>query len=453
MQNSTRITSRRKRWLIPVIFLLGIVLAVYAKHKGLKHAAIAFGIYHAHVFTPPSMQMESWWGRFRESAEFYWDVARLEQARDSRLRQLIPTLRPLVKDIGRRQAAGEGMQYSMHIYREIRWLLNYTPHVSETRAQIAELRHSLTLPPSQQHLATEQQASDGSWGLGFTSWYFRLYYSVDDIQQCRANPRYPFSFLDRINSPEKLTALLNSDLMDNFTKTGEFNEDKLNETFSALARILMKNKPTTCYGFHPGLRTALKDFVTHWQNPATGWWGQWLVDRQGRIWKMDDVSITFHAISDLFGQVPHLDRIAKHLLQVDGVNFPAGIRFNGHYENHLNWDAVKIFRTAWPTLDASTREQARAEISRMLHWCLTKSYQPDGSFKVSDLDDTLGDAYEYGVNFLVDAGYFNRAKRFWTNQDFPNAETVRDRIETKLKSIGLHDGFKDAYQTLETGES
>jgi hypothetical protein len=88
----------------------------------------------------------------------------------------------------------------------------------------------------------------------------------------------------------------------------------------------------------------------------------------------------------------------------------------------------------------------------MLHWCLTELYQPDGSFKENGLDDTLGDAYEYGVDFLTDAGYFDGTKRFWTNQSFPEAGGVRDRIETKLKSIGLRDGLKDAYQTLLTGQ-
>jgi hypothetical protein len=255
--------------------------------------------------------------------------------------------------------------------------------------------------------------------------------------------------LDRINSPEKLTAVLNSDLMDNFTKTRVFNEDKLNETFSALARILIKNKPTTCYAFHPGVRTALKDFAARWQNSANGWWGQWLVDRRGRIWKMDDVSITFHVISDLLGHVPHLDMTARHLLQVDSINFPAGLRFNGQYTNHLNRDAVIIFRYAWPALDVATRKRARAETLRMLHWCLTRSYQPDGSFKENALDATLGQAYEYGVDFLVDVGYFNRKRRFWTNQTFPRAKAVRNRIETKLKSIGLHGHMKGAYETLQ----
>jgi hypothetical protein len=137
--------------------------------------------------------------------------------------------------------------------------------------------------------------------------------------------------------------------------------------------------------------------------------------------------------------------------KLDGVEFPAGIRFNGHYENHLNWDVVKIFRYAWPALDAATRQKVRTEISHMLDWCLARSYQPDGSFRVSDLDDTLGDAYSYGVAFLRETGYFRREDRFWTGQDFPDAKAVGQRIAAKLKSIGLNDpGLKDAYETLHT---
>jgi hypothetical protein len=239
-------------------------------------------------------------------------------------------------------------------------------------------------------------------------------------------------------------------LLDDFTKTGVFNREELDETFSAVARLLFGHKRTG-YAFHPQLGDALRAFVIRWQNPATGCWGQWLVDRQGRIWKMDDVGITFHVVSDLHGDVEHKDLIAKRLLQLDDVNFPAGIRFNGHYENHLNWDAVKIFRLAWPTLDEPTRQQARAEIARMLDWCLTQSLQPDGSFKVSDLDDTVGDAYSYGVSFLRETGYFRREDRFWTDQDFPQSGSVRDRIEAKLKSIGLSDpGIKGAYDDLQS---
>ena len=303
--------------------------------------------------------------------------------REKRVKLLEPTLRPLVEEIARRQAAGEGMQYSMHIYREIRWRLNFTPDIEKTKARIADLRLSLSRPDLQA-LAAQQQPADGSWALGIDEWYLKLYYSVEDGLSSRGtDPQYPLIFLDRINSPERLTAQLDSDLHDDFTRTGVFNREELDETFSALARLLFGSKRTG-YAFDPLLQEALRQFVVRWQNPATGFWGQWLVDRHGRLWKMDDMAMTFHVISDLKGQVQHQDLIAKHLLLLDGVNFPAGIRFNGHYENHLNWDAVKILRSAWPYLDEDTRRQARAAISRMLDWCLTDSLQPDGSFKLNE---------------------------------------------------------------------
>jgi hypothetical protein len=444
---------RHNRWLILLMGILVLAFGIYITREWLEHAVIAYRIYHVHIFTPPPPSpSESRWHRLRADAQFYWDISELRVARERRLKQLNPELRPLVKEIKRHQGAGEGMQYSMHIYREIRWLLNFTPDIETTRARIADLRRSLT-QPAEQKLAAEQQASDGSWGLGFTVWYLKLYYSVEDGLDGSAASQYPLSFLDRINSPEKLTAQLDSVLHDDFTKTGVFNREELDETFSALARLLFGHKRTG-YSFHPQLKGSLREFVERWQNPETGCWGQWMVDRQGRIWKMDDMAMTFHVVSDFHGQVEHLNLIAKRVLQLDGVDFPAGIRFNGHYENHLNWDVVKIFRHAWPTLDAATREKVRAEISHMLDWCLANSYQPDGSFKVSDLDDTLGDAYSYGVSFLRETGYFRREERFWTDQNFPNAKAVRDHIEAKLKSIGLNDpGLKDAYEALRTEET
>lgn len=269
----------------------------------------------------------------------------------------------------------------------------------------------------------------------------------------QAQPQYPLAFLDRVNSPERLTAQLDSDLYDDFTKTHVFNREELDETFSALARLLFKSHPGNCYNFDPQLASALRQFVARWQNPATGCWGQWMVDRKGRVWKMDDMAITFHVVSDLHGEVEHKDLIVKRLLALDRTEFPAGIQFNGHPENHLNWDAVKVFRLAWANLDDATRQQVRAEIASMLDWCLRNSYQPDGSFRISDLDDTLGDAFYYGVSFLHETGYFDSEKRFWTDQNFANAQTVRDHIAAQLQSTGLKDPkMKDAYDRLEGRE-
>jgi hypothetical protein len=439
--------TRRKRWRALLIIILVLILAGYVYREQLRRVAIATVIYRGHAFTPPSkITNELWWPRFWDNAQFYWDLSELRIAREKRLKLMNPSLKPIIKEINRRQADGIVMSYSMHIYREVRWLLNFTPDTATTRLRIGDLRKSLS-QPAEQKLASAQQASDGSWGAGINVWYLKLYYSVDHLEDS-LYPQFPLTFLDRINSPEKLKAQLDSDLFDDFTKTGIFNREELDETFSAIARLLHKSK-LKVYGFHPQLDSALSDHVKNWQNPSTGCWGQWMVDRHGNIWKMDDVGITFHVISDLHGQVEHKDLIAKRLLQLDDLDFPAGIKFDGHFENHLNWDAVKIFRYAWPFLDTETREKVRLEISSMLNWCLTNSYQPDGSFKISDLDDTMEDAYRYGVAFLSETGYFESKNRFWTNKNFPEAKSVHNQIEAKLMSIGLKSsGLRDAYETL-----
>ena len=168
-----RVTKNR-RWLILLTSVLIVALCVVINRAQLMRAVIAYKISHAQIFTPPPMSSESAWHRLKESAQFYWDFADFVMARNQRLKQSNPTLKPLVEEIARHQSSGEEMEYSLHIYREIRWLLNFTAKDKETRAQIVELRDSLTLPQSEQHLATEQQSSDGSWGLGLTSWYLRL---------------------------------------------------------------------------------------------------------------------------------------------------------------------------------------------------------------------------------------------------------------------------------------
>jgi hypothetical protein len=445
---------KRSIWFTLVAAVLLLAMFLYLNREFLLRVAVAYRAYRANIFTPlPPIPGESRFRRLRSDAQFYWDFSEIPMARQKRLQRVNPVLRPLIKQMNRAQATGQDMEYSMNIYREIRWLLNFTPDLKGVWTEVDAFRKSLS-QPERQKLAAEQQP-DGSWALGINSWYLKLYYSVESgsIQECVPPPRYPLQFLDRINSPEKLTAELDSALHDDFTRTGIFNRERTDETFSALARLLIKGKPIRCYIFHPELAQTLRAFVNRWQNPVTGCWGQWLIDRQGRTWKMDDMAMTFHVVSDLKGQVQHLDQIANRLLQLYNMEFPTGNRFNGHHENHLNADAVIILHYAWPTLDAATRERASQQISQMLTWCLAESLQPDGSFKVSELDDTTSDAQWYGVWFLDEAGYFNRRKRFWTEQDFPNAQAIRARIAANLKATGLSDpGLKSAYKMVTTAE-
>jgi hypothetical protein len=63
-------------------------------------------------------------------------------------------------------------------------------------------------------------------------------------------------------------AQLNSELYDNFIQTRIFNREELDETFSALARLLFSSQ-RTAYDFDLQLRDSLRQFVEHWQNRAT----------------------------------------------------------------------------------------------------------------------------------------------------------------------------------------
>jgi hypothetical protein len=190
--------TRKRRWLIaPVI--LGLAFVLWVARQPLERIVIATRTRQSGIFTPPSPAPdESLWSRFREKAQFYWDLSGLRIAWGQRLKELNPTFKPLVKEIARRQNAGQNMLYSMHIYSEVRWRLNFTPDVETTRRRIANLRQSLD-QPEQQKMASQQQPGDGSWGLGLEVWYLRLYYSVDRVKGAAGKPKHPLLFLDRIN--------------------------------------------------------------------------------------------------------------------------------------------------------------------------------------------------------------------------------------------------------------
>lgn len=367
--------------------------------------------------------------------QFFWDVAGLRMQRDQRAQRFEPQLKPLVKQISERQAQGRNAALSLQIYREVRWWINFTADDAHTKQRISELAASLSSDTGQK-VAEQQLPDDGSWGAGYTVWFMKLFGTVNDALAQGAVPRYPLHFLDPVNSPERLTAHLNDILHDKFTVTGAINRQELDETVSALARLLLGDVPTT-YPFHPQLKDAFVKFIDDSQNPATGCWGVWFVGRDGTVWRQDDVGITFHIVSDTSGAVKHLDRVARRVLELSTVDFPAGIRMKGHYENHLNYDVVKIFKLAWPSLDEGTRRSAAAELSRMVNWCLTESYQRDGTFKVSDLDDTTGDAIQYGIYFLREAGFFRKSERFWTDQEFPQAKAIHAQLKARLEAIGL----------------
>ena len=163
---------------------LALTVIVYFNRGRLSRVVVAYRAYRSHVFTPPaSSPGESGLRIFRSDVQFYWDFADIALAREKRLKKINPILLPVVEQITESQASGKDMYYSMHIYREVRWLLNFTPNLKDTWTEAAALRQSLS-ETERQKLAVEQQP-DGSWALGINVWYLKLYYSVGSYQAIR----------------------------------------------------------------------------------------------------------------------------------------------------------------------------------------------------------------------------------------------------------------------------
>jgi hypothetical protein len=242
------------------------------------------------------------------------------------------------------------------------------------------------------------------------------------------------TFIDKINSQERLTDYLVSVSVSDIARTGIDHEREFNESISYLMRMILRNRPKG-YAYDPKLKETIMDLLLHrFRNPETGYWGERYV-HDGQVLFVDDLSITFHVVRYLDGNVPDMDKVVSTTLAVKDMEFPVGCLTKGEYCNHLNMDMADLFRLGWPHASAAQKKAIAVELHKMLKWCLTELQQPDGSFKFWDGDNSKEEATFYGVSFLARISYFDRTKRFWTDEEFPEAENVRQHI---LKYIGEH---------------
>ncbi|MBI4402772.1 MAG: M23 family metallopeptidase [Deltaproteobacteria bacterium] len=369
----------------------------------------------------------------------------------TKFRKYRDELKELKKELFAAQASGRDMTCSRQIFQEASAVIHNTALSHLARERLDTLRKSFNNWRAQKN--ARLQSSDGSWGACYKEMFWKLVESSDqivDLDHARKQPQYPTKFLDRINSPEKLVAYLDSLLISDVAKDGVNRRRELNEAGTALVRLIYRQLPKN-YSYHPKLKEALIDYLDNkWQNPETGFWGAWF-QNGAKIIKTDDLSITFHIVSYRKGKVPLWGKIAQTTLAIKNRPYPLGWRHaDGTMSNHHNYDVVRLLRLGWAHLPEEQRTQARPMIAHMLGWCLSESLQPDGSFKVNRSDDSLGDSYYFGVSLLFEVGYFNKAHRFWTEQEFPDADTIRIKILAKINSILNKDSMlKDAKKKLE----
>jgi hypothetical protein len=343
-------------------------------------------------------------------------------------------LRLLDKQVLTLEKAGQNTRCARQILNEIGWLVDSTSDFDRIASRIQDLRAALKAPPGQD-TPDEQSEADGSWGHCYTEWFFKLDASFDEISALDDKhqvPKYPCHFLDRINSPEKLTNHLNNLLISNINADGVDRGRELNETIADLLRLIIHHEPEN-YPYHPQLKQAFLDFLMNKaRNPDTGYWGAWYKNGN-HLTKTDGLSLTFHIISYLKGEVTDWPKVIDTTLAIKDKRYPNGWLTHSGYANHHNMDVVVLFRYGWKHATPAQQAVIRVELHKMLDWCLKESLLPDGSFRVRE-EESLEESSYFGTAFLARLGYFDRTKRFWTDEEFPGAPEAKEHIAQFIRA-------------------
>lgn len=334
----------------------------------------------------------------------------------------------LAKRLFQLESRGQNVACAHQIFTETKWLLGATADFRLIDQRLDALERVLE-HPDLENAATQQDPSDGSWGGCYTEWFFKLDATYDHLNQDATRnlqPEIPLRFLDRINSPEKLGQYFDGVMISNITRDGVDHSRELNESLADLMRFILADRPKG-YHWDPHLKPALMDIILHrLRNPETGWWGERYVFN-GKMEFVDYLSLTFHIVSYLNGDVPEMRHIVETTLAFKDLNDPPGWLSDNHFTDHNNMDVAVLFRFGWKASTIAQRRDMAEQIQKMLNWCLTESLQADGSFAHGG-DDSVEENTYFGCAFLSRIGFFDRKRRFWTKREFPEAPEIRQRI-------------------------
>lgn len=287
----------------------------------------------------------------------------------------------------------------------------------------------------------EQVEADGSFDHCSEAWFLKLDSTIEEVEYRteRGQPvQFPLKLLDRVNTPEKLRAYLDSLLISDVRKTGIDQRYELNIAITAIERFIVGHVKHN-YPFPSELKQALFDYQDqHWQDPKTGYFGGWYRLPDGSIRKTADLSVTFHIASYRRDNLKRIPEMVRTTIAFKDLEYPFGWRQEGQPSNHHNDDVARLFRIGWPQMDGAQRQLACGEMRAMMDFCLHDTMNPDGSFKMMD-EDTLGSSFYFPVSLLNELGYFRPSLRYWTWESFPDAMGVAAKVEQRIKIMGLTD--------------
>jgi hypothetical protein len=330
--------------------------------------------------------------------------------------------------LDRAEARGDDTACLRLLLRELRWRSEYTVNAEAIRATMAKVRALAALPSPPASVVPDE---DGSYGPWTDVWFLKLDASIDHLLAAEFDDRgRPPRFLDRINEPRRLADYLNSLLVSHPTKDGIDRRKELNLVTADLVRLILWRRPRN-YPWDPRLEGVIHRFIGDWQDPATGFFGAGY-DIDGRLVHTVDLSLTFHMARYLEGRIGYWPQLIETLLKIRHGRYPNGWLDEVGMTSHNAYDVAVLFQFGWPYMSAHQRRQGAAELARLLEWCSSTAIAADGEILVRAIGESLPESYYFTIAFLDTVGFFDRAKRFWTDRDFPHASALRNVLANHL---------------------
>jgi hypothetical protein len=348
------------------------------------------------------------------------------------LRAIEPEIRAFGIQLDREEAQGRDTSCMRQVLRELRWRLEYTADEDGIRANLKRLRGLAAIAPSRRSIIA--RGEDGSYGGCTDVWFLKLDESVDHMLAPGFDDRGdPPRFLDRINDPTRLKDYLDSLLVSRPTADGVDRRKELNFATADLLRLILWRRPPN-YPWDRRLEAVIRDFVAEWQDPITGFFGAiYLIE--GRRQRTVDLSLTFHMARYLEGRIEYWPELIDTLIAIRDDRYPCGWLDENGLSNHNNYDVAVLFQFGWSKMRPDQRARAAQELDRLTDWCLTTAIAADGTIRERAPSESLPESYYFAIAFLDTVGYFEPAKRFWTERAFPEAPAIRARLEGQLLTL------------------
>ncbi len=340
------------------------------------------------------------------------DYAFEHAAREARLDRL-------GSELFERSIAGVDTRCSQQIFVEAKWLVGYTAWWPRIDARLDELENSFSI--TDQSFAAEPYYEDGFYGRCAREPFIRLeatieeYFVLADRGLVPPMEHVPLRAVGREPTlVDELVALLRSDP----ARLGEDNRSRLGGMVSILAtaaRLEEVVEMARVSARGPDLppevvaeRVAeLHRFIDAWQDPVTGYWGQWYRDGDDTF-ATTDLSITYHLVKARKGDIDHWPELIATTFAIRDDAYPFGWLSDGRWTNHNNYDLVRLFKYGWPHLTAEQRVEVKVLMQDMLDWSFAESIEESyEGFKFQpELSSSVGAELYFGVAFLDAVGYF-----------------------------------------------